>query len=195
MDKKKDVEYELACKARQGDEQALEELISKFTPLFKRIYKEISAFYDRSHYDDAVQAGRIGLYKAIYFFREDKNMAFHNFVRLCALREIRNWQKSELSHYYIDEQPILSLDYMVRENDDTYLVDMISSDVGNPETISLNRIKLEKIFEEYDPDKSLDGKVLKMRMEGYSYKEIADACNISSKDVDNILHKIRKKIG
>ncbi|MBQ9037110.1 MAG: hypothetical protein IJ115_06640 [Erysipelotrichaceae bacterium] len=123
-------------------------------------------------------------------------MAFHNFVHLCALREMRSWQKSEMSHYYIDQKPILSLDYIIREEDETYLVDLISKDENdNPEVISMNRMKLENIFKTYDPDKTVEGKVLKMKMEGYSYKEIAEAVNISSKDVDNILHKIRKKIG
>ena len=195
-EKKKDHEYELACLARQDDETALEELINIFMPMFKRLYREISTFYDNFHYDDALQAGRIGLFKAIYFYREDKNMAFHNFVHLCALREMRSWQKSEMSHYYIDQKPILSLDYIIREEDETYLVDLISKDdYDNPEVISMNRMKLENIFKTYDPDKTVEGKVLKMKMEGYSYKEIAEAVNISSKDVDNILHKIRKKIG
>ena len=195
-EKKKNHEYELACLARQGDEAALEQLITIFTPLFKRLYKEAAAFYDSSHYDDAMQAGRIGLFKAIYFFREDKGMAFHNFVRLCASREMKSWQKSELNHYYIDQQPILSLDYMVKEDEETYLVDLVGGrESSNPEVISLNRIKLENIFKDYDPEKTVEGKILKMRMEGYSYKEIAEATGLSCKDVDNILHKIRKKIG
>ncbi len=188
-------EYELVIKARQGDDAALEKLMKKFMPLFQKIYRKMASFYDSSHYDDAMQAGRIGLYKAVFFYREDKNMAFHNFVSICVEREMRSWQKKEITNYYIEEKPILSLDYAVREDDETYLVDMVSrNELDDPHTIAFNRIQLEDIFREYDPQKSIEGKILYMKMEGYSYREIAECTGVGVKDVDNILHKIRKNL-
>jgi DNA-directed RNA polymerase specialized sigma24 family protein len=38
-------------------------------------------------------------------------------------------------------------------------------------------------------------KVVYYRLEGYSYAEIAELCDVSSKAVDNALQRIKKKLG
>ena len=192
---KKDAEYELAVKARQDNQEAMEMLVEKFMPAFKKMYRDVSVLKDDYHYDDAIQAAMVGLYKAVHYYREDKNMAFHNFVTLCSIREMKAWQKKELNSYYIENQPILSLDYTLREDDDGYLVDMVSrNELDDPEDITRNRMELERIFRQYDPEKTIEGKILLMKMKGYSYREIADTLKLKIKDVDNILLKIRKNI-
>ena len=192
---KKDAEYELAVKARQDNQEAMEMLVERFMPAFKKMYRDVSVLKDDYHYDDAIQAAMVGLYKAVHYYREDKNMAFHNFVTLCSTREMKAWQKKELNSYYVDSQPILSLDYTLREDEDGYLVDMVSrNELDDPEDITRNRMELERIFRQYDPEKTVEGKILLMKMKGYSYKEIAEALKLKIKDVDNILLKIRKNI-
>ncbi|MBR2791834.1 MAG: sigma-70 family RNA polymerase sigma factor [Erysipelotrichaceae bacterium] len=192
---KRDAEYELAVKARQNNQEAMEKLVDRFMPAFKKMYKDVSVLRDDYHYDDAIQAAMVGLYKAVHYYREDKNMAFHNFVTLCSLREMKSWQKKELNSYYIESQPLLSLDYALKEDEDAYLVDMVSrNDMDDPAEITRNRLTLESIFRQYDPQNTVEGKVLLLKMKGFSYKEISEKLGLRVKDVDNILLKIRKNI-
>ena len=58
---KRDAEYELAVKARQNNQEAMEKLVDRFMPAFKKMYKDISVLRDDYHYDDAIQAERVGV--------------------------------------------------------------------------------------------------------------------------------------
>jgi DNA-directed RNA polymerase specialized sigma24 family protein len=51
------------------------------------------------------------------------------------------------------------------------------------------------LIEKLKENDSFEVKVVKYRMEGYSYAEIAELCDVSSKAVDNALQRIKKKLG
>ena len=108
------------------DEEAFNMLLELYKPLFFKIYGNVHRPNDSFRLDDAMQAAAIGLYHAIYYYREDQNMAFHNFVSLCSNREMKSWRRKEINSTYIDDKPILSLDYELKDADGIYFSDTIS---------------------------------------------------------------------
>lgn len=188
-------EYELLYLARQRNEEAFNMLLQLYNPLFCALYGRIHKANDTFRFDDAMQAAAIGLYHAVYYFREDQNMAFHNFVSLCASREMKAWRRREISSGYIDNKPILSLDYELRDAEGIYFHDTVS-DPGrhDVEAIVRSRVEQESIFRTYDPRRTPEGMVLYLRQQGFSYREIARRLGITEKNVDNLYQKVKRKL-
>src|SRR5919199_1399561 len=79
-------DLQLVMRARNGDEQALEALLRRYTP-FVRL-KASSYFLAGGDAEDLVQEGLIGLYKAVRDFRVEKETSFRSFAELCVTRQI-----------------------------------------------------------------------------------------------------------
>ncbi len=123
-------------------------------------------------------------------------MAFHNFVSLCVSREMKAWRRKEINSGYIDDQPILSLDYELKDADGISFYDTVGNrgSRNDVEAIVRSNVERERIFSVYDPETTPEGKVLFMRQQGYSYREIARRLSISEKTVDNLYQKARKNL-
>jgi len=70
-------DLQLVVKARNGDGQALDQLIRRYTG-FVRL-KASSYFLAGGDSEDLIQEGLIGLYKAVRDFRHDKETSFRSF--------------------------------------------------------------------------------------------------------------------
>ena len=79
-------DLQLVLKARNGSQQALDDLMRRYTG-FVRL-KASSYFLAGGESDDLVQEGLIGLYKAVRDFRPDKETSFRSFAELCVTRQI-----------------------------------------------------------------------------------------------------------
>ena len=79
-------DLQLVLKARNGSQEALDELMRRYTG-FVRL-KASSYFLAGGDGDDLVQEGMIGLYKAVRDFRPDKETSFRSFAELCVTRQI-----------------------------------------------------------------------------------------------------------
>src|ERR671932_672433 len=79
-------DLQLVVKARNGDGEALDVLIRRYTS-FVRL-KASSYFLAGGDAEDLVQEGLIGLYKAVRDFRPDKETSFRSFAELCVTRQI-----------------------------------------------------------------------------------------------------------
>ncbi len=188
-------EYELLYLARQNDEEAFKQLLELYTPMFYSLYKEVHRFGDTFTSEDALQAGSIALNHAIYCYREDKDMAFHNFVRMCAKREMQSWRKREMANTYFNNEPVLSLDYELRDSNGLKYLDatIVNSRKDDVSIVATSQCIIDSIFKLYPKD-TAEGKILSLRLQGYSYREISRILNISTKRVDNIYNRLKKKL-
>jgi DNA-directed RNA polymerase specialized sigma24 family protein len=82
---------------------------------------------------------------------------------------------------------------MVKDADDICYMDTVDSNEPDSEAKNNYRELESDIFRKV-PAQSLDGQILKYRIEGYTYKEIADFMTVNPKYIDNSLRKSRKKI-
>ena len=186
----------LIVKAKNHDEEAMDELLKIFKPKVIAISREY--FLVGAEFDDLIQEGMIGLYKAIGVYDESKNHSFSAFASLCIHRQLQNAVKnanrkknSPLNSYL----PIKYYDGSSSSDEDSILKLVIVDDSSNIEqnyidkeinTIVMSKVKNILTEEQF--------KVLKQFLNGDAYSLIAEKNKISPKQVDNMLQAIKKKL-
>jgi len=187
---------DLIKRTKQHDDEAMEKLLQFFKSKVTSISREY--FLLGGDFDDIIQEGMIGLYKAIQSYDETKNNNFGAFASLCIHRQIQNAVKnanrkknSPLNQYL----PIKYFDGSGSSDEDSVLKLVIADENSNVEqnyidkeisTIVLSKVKNCLSEEQFQ--------ILKLFINGESYSEIAKELNISSKQVDNNLQAIKKKL-
>ncbi|MDE6476547.1 MAG: sigma-70 family RNA polymerase sigma factor [Erysipelotrichaceae bacterium] len=186
-------DYELLYYIHQKDDEGLHLLMKKYHRVILQFIRKYKAYYCYRYNDhtEIYQISLIILLEAIQCYRFDKKLSFYNFYLM------------KLKYAFIDRLRkekfgnMLSLDYQVCETSDTYLVDTLENQDPSLDADWLVRLeeisKIKQCFEKQFSD--IERKVFHLRYEGYSYREIAQDLHISTKKVDNILQKVRKKKG
>ena len=183
-------------RAQSHDEQAMENLLRVFKPKVIAISREY--FLIGADFDDLLQEGMIGLYKAINIYDPDKNHNFSAFASLCIHRQLQNAVKnanrkknSPLNSYV----PIKYFDGSNTSDDDNVnklvIVDDDSDIEKNYIDKEMNAIVISKVQNLLTKEQF---KVLKMFINGDSYENIANSLGVSKKKVDNLLQAIKKKL-
>ena len=187
---------ELARRAREGDEQAIEGLLRRYRHYARA--KARSYFLAGADREDIVQEGMIGLYKAIRDFRGDRSTAFRAFAELCIRRQIitaikmatRN-KHSPLNSYVSLSRPASHDDEESRSLADA-LADSAAPDpaelVISAEEVEHIRSSVGELLSEFEIE------VLRLYMDGKSYQEIADILGRHVKSIDNALQRIKRKL-
>ena len=186
----------LIVKAKNHDEEAMDELLQHFKPKVIAISREY--FLVGAEFDDLIQEGMIGLYKAISVYEESKNHSFSAFASLCIHRQLQNAVKnanrkknSPLNSYL----PIKYYDGTTSSDEDSVLKLVIVDDNSNIEQNyidkEMNTIMMSKVKEMLSVEQF---QVLKQFLNGDSYSDIAKRNEISTKQVDNHLQAIKKKL-
>ena len=186
----------LIIRAKNNDEQAIDELFSVFKPKVNAISREY--FLIGADTDDLIQEGMIGLYKAISVYDAEKNHNFSAFASLCIHRQLQNAVKnanrkknSPLNTYV----PIKYYDGSSESEDENIIRMVIVDDTSDIEQNFVdkesNAILLSKVK---DVLNELQFTVLKKFINGESYSAIADSVDLTTKNVDNMLQAIKKKL-
>ena len=177
---------ELLDIAKSGEDDAVSEIVHRFTPLVKSI---VASFDTKniggSDFDDLFQEGLITLVSSIYTYDEKKETAFSTYAYACVKNRMisffrKSGHKAE-KHIENGEFHDVSRDLSHNAlNPENVLVEQESSD----EIASAIRHRLSPL--EYD--------VLMLYLKSYSYLEIADNLSIPPKSVDNAIQRIRRKL-
>lgn len=183
-------------RAQAHDDEAMENLLRIFKPKVIAISREY--FLIGADFDDLLQEGMIGLYKAINIYDPDKNHNFSAFASLCIHRQLQNAVKNAnrkknapLNSYV----PIKYFDGSNISDDDKVnklvIVDDDSDIEKNYIDKEMNAIVISKVRNLLS---ELQFKVLKMFINGESYETMANSLGISKKKVDNLIQAIKKKL-
>jgi RNA polymerase sporulation-specific sigma factor len=186
---------QLVLMAREGSETAEEILIEKYKGLVRA--KAKAYFIAGAEAEDVVQEGMIGLMKAVRSFDEGREASFKTYAGTCInnqiLKAIRKAEREK-------NQPLndaISLDNHLGEKDENLTIGDIlkASMFDEPEEKviyedTLLRLKglSRNIFS------PLEAQVLRAKIAGKNYQEIAEELGKSPKTIDNALQRIRKKI-
>ena len=177
-------DYELVALAKEGNEDAINLLYEKYKPIV--VGKSKDAILVASHHgieiNDIMQEGFIGLDEAIKNFDENDNTTFYTFATLCINRQIINYlRKNSRGKNKIlnDAVAIDDMGDVFFKDDFDIENDFMSKDIIQGATKSLTDF-------EYI--------VFKMRLEGYSYNEIANRLDKSVKSIYNTFHRIKEKV-
>lgn len=184
---------ELSLKAQQGDDVAVNELLSKYKSLVNKIAR--SYFLTGGDMEDIVQEGMIGLYKAVKHFTALKNASFKTYASTCIKHQIQTAIRnasSEKNRILSTALPIF--DQTVNEDDEEIEV-LFPSSIPSPDDKLIAKEHIEEIKEKiYKALSELEVKVLSLYLKGYSYNEIAEMGNINKKSIDNALSRIKNKL-
>lgn len=185
----------LAIKAKDGDENAMNELLTNYKSIVNRIAR--SYFLVGGDMEDIVQEGMIGLYKAVVSFNPARNASFKTFATVCIKHQIQTAIKiasSEKNKILSSALPI----WEQSESEDDYesrIEIIIPSNLPSPDdkVIASENIKelKTKIKKTLSP---LEVKVLNLYLKGYNYSEISNLGEISKKSIDNALTRIKNKL-
>ena len=181
--------------AKNHDEEAMDELLGYFKPKVIAISREY--FLVGAEFDDLIQEGMIGLYKAIRDFKSDKQSSFRAFAELCVTRQIITAIKTATRQKHIPLNSYVSLNKPIYEEDsDRTLLDIISGvRVANPEDMVISREEFDDIENKMNNILSdLEWKVLMSYLDGKSYQEIAEDLDRHIKSIDNALQRVKRKL-
>jgi RNA polymerase sporulation-specific sigma factor len=190
-------DLQLVLRARNGDGDALDVLIRRYTG-FVRL-KASSYFLAGGDSEDLVQEGLIGLYKAVRDFRSDKETSFRSFAELCVTRQIITAIKTATRFKHAPLNTYVSFSHTPagQESDgECSLGDALPGpSVNDPSVCVISTEELQSLVFTLGTGLSrLEADALRLYLEGCSYEEMAEGLGCDTKTIDNALQRVKRKI-
>jgi RNA polymerase sporulation-specific sigma factor len=190
-------DLQLVLRARNGDEDALDQLIRRYTG-FVRL-KASSYFLAGGDSEDLIQEGLIGLYKAVRDFRSDKETSFRSFAELCVTRQIITAIKTATRFKHQPLNQYISFSHTPAGQDtegECTLGDALpGSAVEEPSVVVISTQELQSLIFTLGTGLSrLESDALRLYLEGSSYEEMAAELGCDTKTIDNALQRVKRKI-
>jgi len=185
---------ELAILAQQGNDKALDFLLSKYFVYVRS--KSLSYYIVGADRDDIIQEGMIGLFKAVRDFSSERGVSFKTFADVCVTRQIITAVKNASRQKHAPLNFYVSLNKPVSDDDEGSTFEDVlghATDLS-PEDILIKKedadilgTEMNKILSKFELE------VLSLYLGGNSYSDIAKAIGKDVKSVDNALQRIKKK--
>ena len=190
-------DLQLVVRARNGDEQALDSLIRRYTG-FVRL-KASSYFLAGGDAEDLIQEGLIGLYKAVRDFRPDKETSFRSFAELCVTRQIITAIKTATRYKHTPLNTYVSFSHTPagqEADSDCTLGDALPGPtVDDPSICVISTEELQSLVFCLGTGLSkLEADALRLYLEGSSYEEMAAELDCDTKTIDNALQRVKRKV-
>jgi RNA polymerase sporulation-specific sigma factor len=190
-------DLQLVLRARNGDEEALDVLIRRYTG-FVRL-KASSYFLAGGDSEDLIQEGLIGLYKAVRDFRADKETSFRSFAELCVTRQIITAIKTATRFKHTPLNTYVSFSHTPAGQDsdsECTLGDALPGpSVDDPSICVISTEELQSLVFTLGTGLSqLEADALRLYLEGSSYEEMAEDLGCDTKTIDNALQRVKRKI-
>ena len=185
---------EVVKAAQNGEVRAIEELIDRNMDI---VYAKSRYFFIKGlDKDDVIQEGRVGLFKAIRDYKEDKEASFRGFAQLCIHRQLVSAIKKANRQKHMPLNNSTSLDKSIDKGESKRTYNEVVSDENHDlekifiyqEVLNLIMNKIEKNLTQ------LEYKVFVKYLDNKTYQEISDELNVNLKSVDNALQRARKKV-
>jgi RNA polymerase sporulation-specific sigma factor len=177
----------LAQFAREGDDEALIELLRRYEFFIKLRSSQVS--FVGLEAEDLIQEGMIGLFSAVQNYRAGGGASFRTYALLCIKRRMLSAIRSASRQKHMPLNNYVSLD-----------------DEANAQAVALTKVvNLEDMIvcrEDIGALKNVVEKcltssergILNMYISGITYAAIAEVFNVSIKFIDNSLQRIKKKL-
>lgn len=190
-------DYELLYLISESNEEAKEIFFEKYKPTIQAYVLKYFPFVKNKGYEinDLYQEGMLGLSQAINDYREQKNVQFNTFARVCIERQILSFIRnvSRAKHKVLNES--ISIDSAIYDSGKTFVEVYSDGEIANPENSFINIEEAEEILKKIKEaltDKEYE--VYTLRTKGFTYQEIASLLNITTKSVDGAISRIKTKI-
>jgi RNA polymerase sporulation-specific sigma factor len=184
---------ELVWQSQMGEARALEELLRIYEKLILRISKRY--YFQDGEMDDVIQECKIAFWQSVMNYNNLENsISLESFAYICINRRMASALRKRTK-----KGTTIHTDAMTRKalpSKDVYSLEIDLPDFkGDIERDFIFEELKKEYLNKFNTEISREsGEILQLREEGYSYKEIGEKLNISTKKVDNTIYKIRKKI-
>ncbi|MCM1159090.1 MAG: RNA polymerase sporulation sigma factor SigH [Bacteroidales bacterium] len=193
MNYEKYTDEELVALTNQGDHEATEYLLKKYSPLVKKSIRTL--YLIGADTEDLSQEGMIGLFKAIQHYETENSATFYTFAKLCIDRQIYSAIKASNRKKHSPLNTYISFYSRINEDEVELIDNLEAGNDSNPEHIILDRENtshIEKLLEEHLS--KMEKEILPLYLDGLSYADIALSLNKPVKSVDNAVQRIREKV-
>jgi RNA polymerase sporulation-specific sigma factor len=183
----------LQMKAASGDRDAEEQLSMRYSRLVRICARPF--FLAGGDSEDLIQEGMFGLLSAIREYDPAINTTFKSYAEICIKRRIITAVKtaSRMKHTPLNNG--VSLDDILSEENPNQAVHFYEAFRRIPEEQVLARESADEIFKDYSRWLSkFEAQILRLYLEGLSYREISSRVGRSQKSVDNAVQRIRRKL-
>ncbi len=189
---------EIIENVREGEAAGMDELFERYKNVVRSIASTMYLIGGEN--EDLIQAGMIGLFKAVQEYDPGRDASFGTFARLCITRQIYSAVKASGRKKHIPLNTYVSLYEETKDEDESgrsvEVQDMLrASDTTEPEQVVLSNEKsgeIERVIEE--ELSAFEKNVLELYVTGMSYSEIADVLGKNEKSTDNAIQRIRGKL-
>ena len=190
------VDLELIRRIRANEDEAREDLVTKYVPMVKYIIRNYySSFLD---YEDLLQEGLIGLLNAIEEYKpEEYDVKFSTFAYICIIRRIYNVIKhtSGNKHRLLNEAT--SLQTPVGLDEKRMIIDFVEDRThqADPEETLEERLINDISGQVLKNHLSLlEYAVITRLLQGYTASEIEEEMGIGLKVIDNARTRVKTKL-
>lgn len=190
-------DYELISMAQEMNEEASTILYKKYQPLIHKKCRKYYKYLQNKGIElsDLIQECTIGFEEAIKNFNQIDNVSFYTFANVCMERQLM----SELTRLNRDKHKLLNeaipLETIDEYNESNNLIDFIKDNSNNPEMGLLSNEEFHELYQKIATKlTTLEECVFKLKIQGFSYKEIADILEKDEKSIDNAIQRIKNKI-
>ena len=192
---KKEVEFELLEKAKDGDLEARNILIEHNLRLVVYVAKRFET--NSFNLEDLISIGTLGLIKAISTFKFDKNIKLATYASRCIENEILMYlrKKSRMRIEVSLDEPLSTDD----EGNELLLSDVLSNDFYEVNENLFEKEKQDRLQVALISLRPREREILEMRFglkrnEELTQKEVADLLGISQSYISRLEKKILKKL-
>jgi RNA polymerase sigma factor (sigma-70 family) len=175
-------DLELVAAVRNGDDSAFEELYERYRPRIASFVRGMVR--DAGRAEDLTQEAFLSAFRRL---REtDSEIAFRPWIyRIARNQAIDSHRRSSRA-----EEISMDADRGLRPSDRTRLVD-----AGNPDSALVAKERLDHLCGAFDELSEVQARVIVMReLEGRSYREIAEALDITRPAVESALFRARRRL-
>jgi len=179
----------LAQKVAEGDSVAEETLVSEYVQLVRACARPF--FLAGGDGEDLIQEGMLGLLSAIRTFDPSKGARFSTYAKYCIRRRIYSAIRSASCYKHTPLNSYISLESQKLEENNTqnvYFFRDTEDFVIERESVG----EVEKLL--YGALSRFETDVLKLFLDGTSYKDMAAQLGKSIKSIDNAVQRIRRKL-
>ena len=188
-------DYELVSMAQEQNEYAIDLLHKKYQPIIYRKCRKILKYLHSKGIElsDLIQEGNLAVELAIQNFNSIDDVSFYTFVNICIDRQLINMLNitNRNKHKILNEAMPLE----TGNNDEVNLIDIIEDNSYNPEQELIAEEQFKDLYQDIMNElTNFETFVFGLKVQGLSYKEIADILDKDEKSIDNAIQRIKQKI-
>lgn len=178
---------------QEGNQDATEYLLKKYSPLVKKSIRTL--YLIGADTEDLSQEGMIGLFKAIQNYKPGRDATFYTYAKICIDRQIYSAIKASNRKKHSPLNSYISLYTNAGEGEAELIDNLEAGNDSNPEHIVLDRENTSLFQQKLEASLSkLEKEVLHQYIDGKPYADIGASLGKSAKSVDNAVQRIREKV-